>query len=692
MFQIDCFNSFLAQHGLLCPYKIWTKSAEKSNFTLTDSFGEAQFGPPVRIPDFGTVDMQSVHTGTGNTELWMKYPKEFLICVCLSKEVTLKDEDMTTIFYYLHPYYTVYIENSNKKSLDKIVETTHDISSSLDIDILLNKIVANALSVIPAAEVGVLWMYDPGLDCLICKAYAGDVKEDIKHIRIRRGEGIVGKVFVSGIPQLYNDWESLIDATNDFSEDNLMYLESSLSFLKESIPKAAVLSMPIEINGKVECVMMMYQTGSERKITESDIQLFSTFCNQVAIAIINARMFADLKEQNEILKKRDEIHSTLTGISMQNKGVESIIRALSKMIGIPLVFVDLVENEAYTKGIKLTGKLNYDQLYQLLNNHSGPFTADLFGTGSPSDFIFPITTGTEHLGCLVIDAKYSLSALDNIALEQANSIISLEMIKKQSILDIYYKKTYESFNKLLQNSNNTNFKYLCSEFGIEPESNFAAVMFEFSHSNNPYVIELSMHSLISQIRKELPRFCRIIFGFNRKVHLIVTPSNKEQMADIINKLEEIIAEFNTSRGAALRACAGSLYSGIDFIGKTYNEANRGLSYLVIHNLTGITQYSKIGLNRLFINYSNDDIISFLKEIVDPLRTPKSKNIKLEETLLAYIDSNCSTIQAAKELHIHINTLYQRLSKIEQLLQLSFDDPENVLQIRLACYLKQSFEY
>jgi sugar diacid utilization regulator len=691
MFQIDYFKSFLAQREIVCFYQIWIKNAGKNCFSLIDSYGNGHFVPPEQIPEYDIIK-QSVNKRNNQTDLWMKYPEEFQMVVCLSKEVLFSIEELNTIYHYFYPCYTDYYINSAKRNIEKIIETTHDISSSLDLDNLLNKIVANALSVIPAADVGVLWMHDPGIDRLICKAYAGDVKEDIKRMRIRQGEGIVGKVFVTGIPRLYNDMESIVKDTSDFSVENSIYLDSTFSFLKDSILKAAVLSMPITVNGKIECVMMMYQTKSDGSITENDIQLFSTFCNQVAIAIINARMFADLKEQNDLLKKRDEIHSTLTKISLQNKGVENIVKALSKMIGIPLIFVDFIENEFYAKNIKWPDDLNYDQLYQLLYTQESPFAIDFTGSGSPTHSIFPITTGTAYLGCLIIDAKHSLTRLDNIALEQANSIISLEMIKKQSILDIYYRKTYESFNKLLQNSNNSTFQYLCTEFGLDSESYFAAVMFEFNHPDNPYILEINMHSLISQIRKKITQSCKIVFGFNRKVHLLITPSNNEHMSSIINKLKEVIDDFNATRGILLRACIGSLYFGIDFIEKTYNEANKGLSYLIFHNLTGLIQYAKIGLNRLFINYSNDDIVSFLMEIFDPLRTSKSKNIKLEETLLAFIDSNCSTIQAAKKLHIHINTLYQRLSKIEQLLKLSFDNPENVLQIRLACYLKQSFEY
>jgi DNA-binding PucR family transcriptional regulator len=60
-------------------------------------------------------------------------------------------------------------------------------------------------------------------------------------------------------------------------------------------------------------------------------------------------------------------------------------------------------------------------------------------------------------------------------------------------------------------------------------------------------------------------------------------------------------------------------------------------------------------------------------------------------LLVYTNSNRSAIQAAEKLHIHINTLYQRLKKIEEALNLSFNNTEDMLKIELACHLKRTFK-
>ncbi|PJN90457.1 PucR family transcriptional regulator [Bacillus sp. mrc49] len=61
---------------------------------------------------------------------------------------------------------------------------------------------------------------------------------------------------------------------------------------------------------------------------------------------------------------------------------------------------------------------------------------------------------------------------------------------------------------------------------------------------------------------------------------------------------------------------------------------------------------------------------------------------LEETLLAYIHNDRSASITAKQLHIHVNTLYQRIKKIEEKLNVSLSTPDDLLKIQLACFLKQ----
>lgn len=61
-----------------------------------------------------------------------------------------------------------------------------------------------------------------------------------------------------------------------------------------------------------------------------------------------------------------------------------------------------------------------------------------------------------------------------------------------------------------------------------------------------------------------------------------------------------------------------------------------------------------------------------------LRPAKGQTGGIEETLMTYMACGGYAVQAAAALHIHINTLYQRIHKIEEILGMSLSDQEHLL--------------
>ncbi|MBR8645999.1 hypothetical protein KEH51_25020 [[Brevibacterium] frigoritolerans] len=58
---------------------------------------------------------------------------------------------------------------------------------------------------------------------------------------------------------------------------------------------------------------------------------------------------------------------------------------------------------------------------------------------------------------------------------------------------------------------------------------------------------------------------------------------------------------------------GMSYKGIESIKKTDAEADKSLTYLASRKRTGSIEFSDIGINRLFLNLSNEEVGDFLKK-------------------------------------------------------------------------------
>ena len=71
----------------------------------------------------------------------------------------------------------------------------------------------------------------------------------------------------------------------------------------------------------------------------------------------------------------------------------------------------------------------------------------------------------------------NISTIDQLTLEQSSSILTLELVKKQTITEIYYKKTHEQFERLLHEQDSNQFIQLANELGLTTTSDWMVSSF-----------------------------------------------------------------------------------------------------------------------------------------------------------------------------------------------------------------------
>ncbi len=69
-----------------------------------------------------------------------------------------------------------------------------------------------------------------------------------------------------------------------------------------------------------------------------------------------------------------------------------------------------------------------------------------------------------------------------------------------------------------------------------------------------------------------------------------------------------------------------------------------------------------------------------------LRYDARRGTELAATLAAYFEHDRSPARCAALLHVHVNTVTQRLDRVRQLLGAGWTDPAGALQIQLALHL------
>jgi len=576
-----------------------------------------------------------------------------------------------------------------------LVDSIRSINSSLDLDEVLEKIMKNALKIIPIAQGGYLLLYDNEKERLIPKAPVG-FNQLIYKFEVKVGESITGGVFKDGVGRIFKSKEE-VEAEmrrNNISEKNFTSITTATGNL--GFP-SSLIAVPISVAEKRIGVMTIHQWHKKKAFGEHEVLLLQGFAEQAVIAIQNAQYYADandriseitqlskqLEERNTQLQKRYEVHAALTNLSLENKGLESIIHEFNQMIAMPVFFYNFIENKFYLPNPSQTLDFTTDEL----KKH---FTANRKPKYVENDYLFPVFNGAVFLGCFIIPINGSISGSDRMTLEHGSSILAMELIKKQTFMEYFYKKTNEQFRELLEYKNEEHLKSLGNEMGMDIHAYWYITIIEIPSYNDLQQLEIEIHQLVLKVKNEIQSNGRMIFGVQNRVYILSDLKDPEQVNTIQDTLSIIQSHWIKNGNSRFFGGISHVYKGLENIRKCYDEANDTINYLAGRNRFEIMQYENIGLNRLFLHQQPHIIEQFIDEVFAPLVDNNSANNELEKTLLMYIETNRSVKEAAKTLHIHPNTLYQRLKKIENLIKLDLNNRDDILKVQLACYLKSSY--
>ncbi len=105
---------------------------------------------------------------------------------------------------------------------------------------------------------------------------------------------------------------------------------------------------------------------------------------------------------------------------------------------------------------------------------------------------------------------------------------------------------------------------------------------------------------------------------------------------------------------------------------------------------GFSFYDDLRLQKLLFDIPNQEELVILMEQIlgDIVINSNEKNNEMYNTIETFIDCNCDIAKTAKKLYIHVNTLRYRLKKIESILGISFENFDDLFNIKLAVSIKK----
>ncbi len=190
------------------------------------------------------------------------------------------------------------VGSESVKQLKTLVELSAIINSSLDIAEIRKKAIEAATS-ITNAEAGSLLFLDEENKELYFDVALGEKGEEVKTIRLKKGQGVAGWVVEHNEPVIIND------------------VQNDPRFFKGGDEKSGfvtrnMISVPLRTKDKLIGVLQALNKRDEL-FDSRDMELLTALSNQVAVAIENARLYGELRETfyatvhalAETIEKRD---------------------------------------------------------------------------------------------------------------------------------------------------------------------------------------------------------------------------------------------------------------------------------------------------------------------------------------------------------------------------------------------------
>jgi GAF domain-containing protein len=172
------------------------------------------------------------------------------------------------------------IERRNA-DLAALLEVSHSLVGSLDVDEVCHNVLQSAIRVIPNASNGIVWLWDELEGALVPQVATGYRWEALAGVRYRSGEGASGKTFQSGRPLLLATTEEVAAATANRSTDSQQLFAAALDGAPHS---QSNISAPLLVEGKpIGVITFGIWSADARPFTPADLDLLVAFANQAAM-------------------------------------------------------------------------------------------------------------------------------------------------------------------------------------------------------------------------------------------------------------------------------------------------------------------------------------------------------------------------------------------------------------------------
>ncbi|MEU4821183.1 helix-turn-helix domain-containing protein [Actinomadura sp. NPDC023710] len=563
-----------------------------------------------------------------------------------------------------------------ENELAALFDTAGDLAGLRDLDAVLEAITRRARRLLNA-DIAYLTLNDDARGDTYMRVTDGSVSAAFRRLRLPMGTGLVGLVAQTAMP--YNSDHYLVDAQFEHR-----------GFIDDAVAEeglVAILGVPMRLGSRVIGVLTA-ANRSERPFDQEEVALLGSLAAHAAIAIDNARLLeetrtalTELSAANEEVKARSaaveraaRAHDRMTAVVVRGGGVEDVGAVVTELLGGTLHVLDADGRRLATTGAA-ADPLGDDELGGVsASAHSARAQGRTVRRGDL--WIASVSTGDEMLGTLVLRTADEVDDADQRILERAALVTALLLLFQRSATEAEGRVRGELLDDLLSGRR------------AGAEALTARARRVGVDLSAPHVVLCARYDS----REHRPRAAFWASSFAAMGHGLAA-SRAEEIVLLLpgdrpgDAARRVAKELGASLGGSATVGAAGPVRGPGEVASAHREAQRCADALLALGRRGDgAGASELGFVGLLIG-DDRDVTGFLGSALGPvLDYDERRGTALVQTLEAYFGTGGSLSRTAERLHIHVNTVSQRLDRIARLLGDDWQAPERALELQLALRL------
>ncbi|TWP48168.1 GAF domain-containing protein [Lentzea tibetensis] len=520
--------------------------------------------------------------------------------------------------------------------LAALFETASELAGMRDPEAVLHSIVRRARSLLNA-DVAYLTMNDP--DGTYMRMTDGSISSLFQRVRLGLGEGLGGLVAQTAQPYATSDY---------FADARFKHTNPIDSSVREE-GLVAILGVPLKLGERV--IGVLYAADrTTREFPPEEVALLSSLADHAAIAIDTASLFETIRSHNLAMRRAEEAHDRLTDLVLRGGDASSVAAAAAELLGGGIAVHDEEGVELARVGMPEGAPPNAAVLRSRTTGRAVPYDGS---------WVCAVLAGRELLGTLTL-ARPDLDDADRRLFERASVVTALLLLLRRTVAEAENKVRGELITDILHARDPLGLIARARRIGVELTDEHVVLVTDGSLAAATHFA--SAHRGLAGV-------------WGTDVVLVVPGTSATAVVD--------------TAAAALGATVGGAgpVLGPGAVATAFDEARRCLrALLVLGREKSGAVMTDLGFVGVLLG-DRADVTGYVRSVLGPLLDyDVRRGTELVHTLQVYFASGTNLTRAKDSLHVHVNTVVQRLDRVASLLGEDWQSPERLLEVQLALRL------